>query len=92
MENMDKARRHRLGTVFDIELMAASTAVVALVWIAAVGVVVSFVAQVGSGAGERLLIGLAYGLLMGASIIIHQLGGAVAGGLLGAPMRSVIVT
>ena len=92
MENMANMRPHRLVSVFGINWMASPTASAAPVWIAAVGVVISFVAQVGSSAGERLLIGLAYGLLIGASIIIHQLGGAIAGKLVGAPMRSVIFT
>lgn len=72
--------------------MATSAAAAAPVWIAAVGIVISFAAQVGSSTGERVVIGLAYGMLMAASIMIHQLGGAVRGALVGGPMRSVIFT
>lgn len=92
IENMAVKRPLRLVTLFGINWMAAATAWVAPVWMAAVGILISFVAQVGAGVGERLLIGLAYGLLTGASIIIHQLGGAIAGKLVRAPMRFVIFT
>jgi len=92
IENMAKMRPHRLVTIFGINWMAVPTAIAAPAWIAAVGVGISFIAQVGPGTGERLLIGLAYGLLISASIIIHQLGGAIAGALVGAPMRTVTFT
>lgn len=92
IENMADMRPHRLVSVFGINWVVTSAAAAAPLWIAAVGVVISFVTQVGSSAGERLLIGLVYGLLIAASIIIHQLGGAIAGKLVGAPMRSVIFT
>lgn len=92
IENMAHMRPHRLVSVFGINWMATPTALAAPVWIAAVGVIISFIAEVGSSVGERLLAGLAYGLLIGASIIIHQLGGAIAGKVVGAPMRSVIFT
>jgi len=92
LENMAKVRPLRLVSVLGIDWMASPTACVAPVWIAAFGVAISFVFQVGSGAGERLLIGLVYGVLIGASVLVHQLGGAIAGKLVAAPMRSVIFT
>jgi hypothetical protein len=92
IENMPDIRPHRLFSIFGINWKATSTAIAAPLWIAALGVVISFAAQVGSGAVEILLIGLAYGLLIAASIIVHQLGGAIAGTLVGAPMRCVIFT
>jgi hypothetical protein len=92
LENMTNVRPLRLGSVLGIDWMASPTAWVAPLWIAAFGVAVSFIAQVGSGPGQRLIIGLAYGVLTAASILIHQLGGALAGKLVGAPMRSVTFT
>ena len=92
IESMTERRAHRLVSIFGIDWMATVTAAIAPLWIAAVGIAISFGAQLGSGAGERLLVGLAYGLLIAASIIIHQLGGALAGALVGAPMRSVTFT
>jgi hypothetical protein len=89
---MPGTRQHRLLSILGIDWMATSAAVAAPFWIAAIGIAISFVAPVGSGAGERLLIGLVYGLFIEASIIVHQLGGAIAGALVGAPMRSVIFT
>ena len=92
LENMTNVRPLRLGSVLGIDWMASRTAWIAPLWIAAFGVAVSFIAQVGSGPGQRLIIGLIYGVLAAASIVIHQLGGALAGKLVGAPMRSVTFT
>jgi hypothetical protein len=72
--------------------MATPGAAIAPLWIVAAGVAISFAFGAGSGPGERLLIGIAYGVLMAASIIIHQLGGAIAGAAIGASMRSVVFT
>jgi len=92
LENMTTVRPLRLGSVLGIDWMASRTAWIAPLWIAAFGIAVSLIAQVGSGTGQRLIIGLVYGVLAAASIIIHQLGGALAGKLVGAPMRSVTFT
>lgn len=92
IENMAKIRPLRLVTLFGVNWMATPTAWVAPVYMAAVGILISLVAQLGAGVGERILNGLAYGLLIGASVIIHQLGGAIAGKLVSAPMRFVIFT
>lgn len=92
LENMPDTHRRHLARFLGIEWMATPTAVVALFWIVAVGILISFAFQVGSGAAERVLIGVVYGGLMAASILAHQLGGAIAGAAVGAPMRSVIFT
>jgi hypothetical protein len=42
--------------------------------------------------GERLLLGLAYGALIFVSILVHYLGGAIAGWVVDAPMRQVVFT
>jgi Zn-dependent protease len=59
---------------------------------AVAGIVVALMSESQSGVGGRVLIGLAYGALIWASIVVHYLGGAAAGGLLHAPMRQVIFT
>jgi len=92
LENMTNVRPLRLGSVLGIDWMASRTAWIAPLWIAAFGVAVSLIAQVGSGTGQRLIVGLVYAVLTAASILIHQLGGALAGKLVGAPMRSVTFT
>jgi hypothetical protein len=92
VENMDTMRRFRLITLFGIDWMATPTACVAPVWMAVIGIVISVTARVGADTGERLLAGLVFGLLIAASIIIHQLGGAIAGKLVKAPLRRVIFT
>ncbi len=92
LENTTNVRPLRLCSVLGIDWMASRAAWIAPLWIAAFGVAVSLIAQVGSGLGQRLIIGLVYGLLAAASIVIHQLGGALAGKLVGAPMRSVTFT
>ena len=92
MENVARFRRRKLITFFGVDWMALPAAIIAPFWIAALGVAISSIARVGSAGGERLIIGLVYGLLMAASILAHQFGGAIAGALLGAPMRSVTFT
>jgi hypothetical protein len=92
LENMTNMRPLRVGSFLGIEWMASPTAWVAPLWIAAFGLAVSFIAQVGSGTGQRVIIGLVYGVLAAASIVVHQLGGALAGELVGAPMRTVTFT
>ena len=92
LESMPDSHPRHIATFLGIDWMATPTAIAAPFWIVAVGIAISFAFQVGSGASERLLIGVAYGGLMAASIIVHQLGGAIAGASIGAPMRSVIFT
>jgi hypothetical protein len=58
----------------------------------AVGIVIGLVADSHASAGKRLLLGLAYGALILASILVHYFGGAVAGWLVDAPMRQVVFT
>lgn len=92
LESMPDTHPHHMARFLGIEWMATLTAAVAPFWIVAVGIAISFAFQAGSGTSERVLIGVVYGGLMAASIIIHQLGGAIAGAAVGAPMRSVIFT
>jgi hypothetical protein len=91
IEDMASTRPRLLVTRFGIEWMATPTAWVSLLWMAAVGVVVGLSVESGPTA-NRVLIGLVYGALIGASIVWHQLGGAIAGTLVGAPMRTVTFT
>jgi hypothetical protein len=77
--------------LFGIEWMATPTAWISLVWITAVGIVLAVTTESGS-TGQRIVAGLAYAVLIEASILWHQLGGAFAGKLVGAPMRRVTLT
>jgi hypothetical protein len=58
----------------------------------AVGIVIGLIAESRATPGTRFLLGLAYGALILASIVLHYLGGAVAGRLVHAPMRRVVFT
>ena len=72
--------------------MVSGTAWFAPIWIAGVGIVISLVAHLGENTGEGLLIGLLFGLLIAGSMVVHQLGGIIAGNLIKAPMLQVIFT
>jgi hypothetical protein len=89
---MERVRPRRLVRAFGIDWMASPSAWVAPVWMVAVGIVIGLVADSHAAAGRRLLLGLAYGALILASILVHYLGGAVAGRLVNAPMRQVVFT
>lgn len=91
-EDMEKVHPRRLLRAFGIDWMASPNAWVAPVWMLAVGIVIGLVVESHASAGKRLLLGLAYGALILASILVHYLGGAVAGRLVGAPMRQVVFT
>jgi hypothetical protein len=91
-EDMERVQPRRLLTVFGIDWMASPSAWVAPIWMLAVGVVIGLIAESHEAAGKRLLLGLAYGALILASILVHYLGGAVAGRLVHAPMRQVVFT
>jgi hypothetical protein len=58
----------------------------------AAGIVVGLLAESHDAVGKRLLLGLAYAALILASILVHYLGGAVAGRLVDAPMRQIVFT
>jgi hypothetical protein len=75
-----------------IDWMASRLAWGAPVWMVAVGLAIGLVAESDAAVGTRLLFGLAYGALILASILVHYLGGAVAGRLVDAPMREVVFT
>jgi len=92
VEDMERTQPRRLLRAFGIDWMASPSAWVAPVWMVAVGVGIALVAESHAAAGERLLFGLAYGALILASILVHYIGGAVAGGLIDAPMRQVVFT
>jgi hypothetical protein len=92
IEDMANVRPRRLFTLLGIQWLATPTAWVAVVWMAALGLVVGLLAEAGSAAGTRLLVGLAYAVLIFASIVVHYLGGALAGRLVDAPMRRVVFT
>jgi hypothetical protein len=89
---METDKPRRLLKFLGIDWMATSTAWVAPIWMFALGVVIGFVAESHANAGKRLLFGLAYGALLFASILVHYLGGAVAGRVVDAPMRRVVFT
>jgi hypothetical protein len=72
--------------------MASPWAWVAPVWMIALGIVIALAVEPHTAAGTRVLLGLAYGALILASILVHYLGGAVAGRLVDAPMRQVVFT
>jgi hypothetical protein len=91
IENTTRTPPHRLGSLFGIEWFATPTAWISLVWMAAVGIVIGVTTESG-GAGQRVVMGLVYAVLIAASILWHQLGGAIAGKLIGAPMRCVTFT
>jgi hypothetical protein len=92
LEDMERVQPRRLLRAFGIDWMASPRAWVAPVWIVAVGIVIALVAESHAAADRRLLLGLAYGALILASILVHYLGGAVAGKLVDAPMRQVVFT
>jgi hypothetical protein len=89
---MAHVRPRRLLTLCGIQWLATPTAWVAVVWMAALGLVVGLRAAAGAAAGTRVLVGLADALLILASIVVHYLGGALAGRLVDAPMRRVVFT
>jgi hypothetical protein len=89
---MERAQPRRLLRVLGVDWMASPNAWVAPVWMAAVGIVIGLVAESHAAAGKRLLLGLGYGALLLASIVVHYLGGAVGGRLVHAPMRQVVFT
>jgi hypothetical protein len=91
IENTTRTPPRQLVTVFGIEWMATPTAWISLVWITVVGILLGVATEAGS-AGQRIVAGLVYAVLIEASILWHQLGGAVAGKLVGAPMRRVTLT
>jgi Zn-dependent protease len=92
LEDVARVRRVRLWSGLGIDWIATPTAWIAPIWIVAFGLAVSFIASVGSGLGQRTVIGVVYGVLAAANIVVHQLGGALVGRLAGAPMRSVTFT
>jgi hypothetical protein len=89
---MEVVQPRRLVRIFGIDWMASPRAWVAPVWMVALGIVIALAFESHAATGTRLLLGLAYGALILASILIHYLGGAVAGGLVKAPMRRVVFT
>lgn len=91
IEDTTSRPSRRLVTMLGIEWMATPTAWIAPVWVAAVGIVIGLFVESGA-AGQRVLLGLVYGVLIGASVVLHQLGGALAGWLVGAPMLQVTFT
>ena len=91
-EDMERVQPRRLLRTFGIDWMASQSAWVAPIWMLAVGIVIGLIAESHAAAGKRLLLGLAYGALILASILVHYLGGAVSGWLVHAPMRRVVFT
>jgi hypothetical protein len=91
LEDMDRVQPRRLLRTLGIDWMASPSAWAAPVWMAAVGIVIGLIAESHAAPGKRLLLGLAYALIL-ASILVHYLGGAVAGRLVHAPMRQVVFT
>jgi hypothetical protein len=89
---MEGVQPRRLLRAFGLDWMATPSAWIAPVWMLAAGVVVGLIVERHAAAGTRLLLGLAYGALILASILVHYFGGAVAGRLVGAPMRQVVFT
>jgi hypothetical protein len=77
--------------MFGIEWLTTSTAWISLLWMAALGIVIAFITESGAP-GRRVVMGLVYAVLVAASILWHQLGGTIAGRLVGAPMRRVTFT
>jgi len=92
LEDTTKTHPRRIFKLFGIEWMAYPTAWIAPIWMLATGILVSFLTRVGDSVGERLFAGLVYGLLIGASIVMHYLCGALAGSLVNSPMRFTLFT
>jgi hypothetical protein len=92
VEDMESVQPRRLVRTFGIDWMASPRAWVAPVWMVALGIVIALAVESHTGAGTRILLGLAYGALILASILVHYVGGAVAGRLVDAPMRQVVFT
>jgi Zn-dependent protease len=92
LEDLTATHPRRLFSLFGIEWMAYPTAWIAPIWMAAAGILISIVIESGKTVGEQLLTGLAFGLLIAASIIAHYLGGAIAAKLVNAPMRFIFFT
>jgi hypothetical protein len=89
---MEQVQPRRLVRAFGIDWMVSRSAWIAPVWMVAVGIIIAVVAESHAAAGKRLLLGLAYGALILASILVHYIGGAIAGRLVHAPMRQVVFT
>jgi Zn-dependent protease len=85
-------RPRRVVRLLGVDWMVSGTAWLAPIWIGGLGIAVSVVAHIGSGTSAALLIGLAFSLLIFGSMIVHQLGGIVAGRLVKAPMLEVVFT
>jgi Zn-dependent protease len=92
VESPERLRPRRIVRLLGVDWMASGTALLAPIWIVAVGIVVSLAAQVGDSTGAGLLIGLAFGALIAASMVVHQLGGLIAGRLVNAPLLEVVFT
>jgi hypothetical protein len=58
----------------------------------AIGILISFLVAPDSTVGSRLATGLVFAALIASSILLHYLGGALAGLLVRAPMRFVYFT
>jgi Zn-dependent protease len=85
-------RPRRIVRLLNVDWMVSGTAWFAPVWIAGVGIAISLVAHLGDNTGEGLLVGLLFGLLIAGSMVVHQLGGILAGRFAKAPMLQVVFT
>jgi hypothetical protein len=91
-EDLETEQPRRLLRAFGVDWMASPRAWVAPVWMVVVGIVIGLVADSPATVDKRFLLGLAYGVLILASILVHYLGGVVAGRLVEAPMCEVVFT
>jgi Zn-dependent protease len=92
LEGLDQLRPRRIVRLLGVDWMVSRTARFAPIWIVGLGIAISFVAHVGDGTSDGLLIGLVFGLLIAGSMVVHQLGGIIAGRLVKAPMLEVVFT
>jgi Zn-dependent protease len=92
LEGLDRLRPRRIVRLLGVDWMVSGTAWFAPIWIVGLGIAISLVAQVRDSTSEGLLIGLVFGLLVAGSMVVHQLGGIIAGTLVKAPMLEVVFT
>jgi hypothetical protein len=90
-ENVDTAPRIRLARLFGVDWMATPWGVPGALGVVAAGTIVGFLLFAGTPT-QRLLAGLALGVLVEATPFLHSIGHIVGGAIVDARMQAVLIT
>jgi hypothetical protein len=92
LEDVRTTPQRRLFTLFGVEWFATPYALLSLPFFCLLGIAAAIIGHRDGWLASRLLIGVAYGLMLYACNTIHSLGHIVGGTLLGAPMNALLLT